>query len=69
MKKEDILSCKHGIYKQSCSYCNSLDDTIVKKEKDFTAVKNSWNSSTFSALSAFNSAAGDQDYDLEEKKL
>ncbi len=64
--EDEILSCKHGIFKATCSLCKELDDNAVIKDKADSLSKKNWQSNSFFDNSAHNSAAGDQEYDLEE---
>ncbi|MDD5457086.1 MAG: hypothetical protein PHV30_08645 [Candidatus Margulisbacteria bacterium] len=64
--EDEILSCKHGIYKETCVYCKDLDSKLVIKEKENSLTKRNWHSSSYFDNSAHNSASGDQEYDLEE---
>lgn len=61
-----LLSCKHGIIKQSCILCKDFSDEQVTTEKtDFLAQKN-WQSSSYMDNSSHNSAMVEQEYDIEE---
>ena len=64
---KELLRCKHGIIKQTCIACADVEDAIVIEEKDFSEVKKNWQSNSYQASSSYNSASGDQDYDIEEK--
>ena len=63
---EDILNCKHGLYKETCIYCRELSDESVITEKQEALQKRNWQSSSFFDNSAHNSASGEQEYDIEE---
>ena len=62
----ELLSCKHGIIKQTCVYCKELEDSVVIKEKEDSLAQKNWQSNSFFDNSANNSSAGDQEYDLDE---
>ena len=63
---EEILTCKHGLYKSTCAFCCNFDDETVIRDKQESLSKKNWQSNSFFDNSAHNSASGDQEYDLEE---
>ena len=63
---DKLLSCKHGIIRQSCVLCKDFsDEQIISEKSDFLAQKN-WQSSSYMDNSSHNSAMVEQEYDIEE---
>gem|GEM_PF-3472858 len=61
----EILECKHGLYKQTCSICSELDNETVIKEKQEALEMKSWQSTSFMGAGSHNSAFEEQEYDVE----
>ncbi len=61
----EILECKHGLYKQTCSICSELDNETVIKEKQEALEMKSWQSTSLMGAGSHNSAFGEQEYDVE----
>jgi hypothetical protein len=62
---DEILECKHGIYKDTCIMCHTLDNEVVIKEKKEALSMKNWQTNSFLGNSSHNSAFGEQEYYIE----
>lgn len=63
---KELLSCKHGLIKETCLYCKELDDAVVLSEKEISLSQKNWQSNSFFDNAAHNSSVGDQEYDIDD---
>lgn len=62
---DEVLVCKHGLYKETCLMCAGMDDETVIREKQEALKTKNWHSNSFLDNSAHNSAFVEQEYDVD----